>query len=194
MPNHTAKFLNTLKKAKALFEKDALARFGEEAVEEARAAGHICTMQTDMGNVLCLTRRGRVNMGFKGTYRPTKQAATNSAFIENLIYRLQTALSINVITPRKYAISYAFNHRRVLGIARKDGFNRTTLRRIYEANIASGDYDEMHVFLYQADEDALRHLSHLLFSPNEQKTSVSRDAVRLYSIQQLAGGYPPAIA
>lgn len=176
------RLVDDLKTYGVALRDDANDIYGQDVVEKLHDDNIIKCAVTPMGDILYLTYRGRVKMGFKGGYKPKDQALMNAAFLRKVEENLVDRLGIVPVHDRKQSFSYELDGKRVLVLARQNGYTNMTVRRIYREFIMTDLVDEIHFYYYDLNAEEINYLKNIFFMPQENKTILSEDAVKLYSI------------
>lgn len=176
------RLVDDLKTYGVALRDDANDIYGQDVVEKLHDDSIIKCAVTPMGDILYLTYRGRVKMGFKGGYKPKDQALMNAAFLRKVEENLVDRLGIVPVHDRKQSFSYELDGKRILVLARQNGYTNMTVRRIYREFIMTDLVDEIHFYYYDLNAEEINYLKNIFFMPQENKTILSEEAVKLYSI------------
>ena len=174
--------VNDLKVYGAILKDDAEHIYSKEVLENMQTARLIRCMSTPMGDILYLSLRGRIMAGFAGAYNPTAQALMNAVFMRKVEELVIRDYGVSIGRDRKHALCYDHDGKRVLALARQNGYTYITVRRLYHENINTNRFNELHLFYYDLDFSRIKHLQKIFFAPYENKTVLDCNLLKIHSV------------
>lgn len=142
-----AQLLETLRQHRAIFECEARKQYGAATIQQAIKTKYICRTATPVGSVLSLAYKGRRCVGLCGAYHPTLAALMNAAALWQVVTHLRQKGYDIEEAPHRSAVQARNGHESFVVVARYTGFDRATIKRMFERFVQGGHTTQLRVYV-----------------------------------------------
>lgn len=168
-------FLKDVNRHGAMLDFEARAIYGEDLVDLATARNLIRFMETEIGKIAYLAHKGRVRVGLSSGYNPSEESLVNAVFLRQVEKDLEKKGYETSVDERRNSVVYYEDGKKVLVLAKQDGYTRVAIRRLYAKEVLSNEFSEMHVYCYDADKIEMLRLQDAFYEPEPGRKKLALD-------------------
>jgi hypothetical protein len=140
---------------RAMLLDEAISKYDQVQIEKGKSAKYLKSMTTSAGETLYLAHKGRRKAGLTGSYEPTVDALSNALALRQVADELRRQGYVTDVISRRFAIKAMRGGETVVAVARRTGYDRATVRRLFALFVASGDAAKLQVYVPADDIEAL---------------------------------------
>ncbi|SMB77875.1 hypothetical protein [Deinococcus hopiensis] len=159
----------------AMLEFEARSVHSEDLVDIAIARNFIRIMETEIGKIAYLAHKGRIMVGHSSGYIPSEESLINAVFLRQVEKDLTKKGYETSVNERRNSVVYYENGKKVLVLAKQDGYTRVGIRRLYAKEVLSNEFSEMHVYCYDADKIEMIRLRDAFYEPEPGRKKLALD-------------------
>jgi len=168
-------FLKDVNRHGAMLEFEARSIYSEDLVDVSVARNLIRLMETEIGKIAYLAHKGRVAVGLSSGYNPSEESLINAVFLRQVEKDLTKKGYETSVDQRRNSVIYYEGGKKVLVLAKQDGYTRVAIRRLYAKEVLSNEFSEMHVYCYDADKIEMIRLKDAFYEPEPGRKKLALD-------------------
>lgn len=177
------KLIPDINKHGAMLEMEALSVYGEDVLDLAKARNLIKCIETEIGDIIYLAYKGRIKAGLTGDYKPGEQSLMNAVFLRQVDKDLEERGYKTTTDERRQSIAYYDNGKKIIVLARQNGYTRIAIRRIYRQAIVENEFSEMHVYCYNTGKIDMLKMRDVYCEPRQGKNALDPEKFKLFNVK-----------